>query len=68
MARVTLWGALVLFLLFFANVASGAAGRGVVLGDVAEMLVLFAASFLFVIGVLAKEAETKTSTGRETDE
>ena len=48
--------ALVLFLAFFANVSSGAAGQGVVLGDVAEMLTLFGAAILFVIGVLLREA------------
>ena len=49
-------GALLCFLVFFGNVALGAAGGGVFLGDVAEMLTLFAASILFVIGVHAREA------------
>jgi len=48
-------GALVLFLLFFANVSAGAAGLGAPLGDVAEMLTLFAAAILFVSGVLVRE-------------
>ena len=49
-------GALLCFLFFFGNVALGAAGAGVILGDVAEMMTLFAASILFVVGVLAREA------------
>lgn len=55
--RPALMGALICFLAFFANVAMGAAGVGAPLGDVAEMLTLFAAALLFVIGVLAREAE-----------
>lgn len=54
--RLALIGALTLFVLFFTNVSMGAAGRGVFLGDVAEMLVLFGSSILFVIGVLIREA------------
>ncbi len=51
-----LFGALLCFLAFFANVALGAAGHSVLLGDIAEMLTLFAAAILFVAGVLAREA------------
>lgn len=51
-----LLGALVCFVVFFANVALGAAGLQVLLGDVAEMLTLFASAILFVVGVLAREA------------
>lgn len=54
--RLALTGALVLFVLFFTNVSMGASGRGVFLGDVAEMLVLFGSSILFVAGVLIREA------------
>jgi len=57
--RIALTGALLLFLAFFANVASGAAGRTVFLGDVAEMLVLFASCTLFVVGVLVREARDR---------
>ncbi len=53
--RFVLFGALICFLLFFGNVASGAAGFGTILGDVAEMLTLLAASLLFVTGVLMLE-------------
>lgn len=56
--RLALPAALLLFLLFFANVAVGAAGMQVFLGDVAEMLVLFASCTLFVIGVLIREARS----------
>jgi len=54
--RLALIGALTLFVLFFTNVSMGAAGHGVFMGDVAEMLVLFGSSVLFVIGVLIREA------------
>ena len=55
--RPALIAALACFLVFFANVAVGAAGRPVFLGDVLEMLVLFAAVLLFVAGVLVREAQ-----------
>jgi hypothetical protein len=48
--------ALVCFVAFFGNVAAGAAGAGIYLGDVAEMLTLLASAVLFVIGVLMREA------------
>lgn len=51
--------ALICFAIFFCNVAAGAAGAGVYLGDVAEMLTLLAASVLFVIGVLMREASAR---------
>lgn len=51
--------ALICFAIFFGNVAVGAAGKGVYLGDVAEMLMLLAAAILFVIGVLAREASAR---------
>lgn len=54
--RPALIGSLLCFLVFFGNVALGAAGEGVFFSDVAEMLTLFAASILFVVGVLAREA------------
>lgn len=49
----------VLFCLFAANVALGSMGAGVVLGDVSEMLVLFAASIFFVAAILQREAAEK---------
>ena len=61
--RLALAGALICFLVFFANVALGAAGQAAPMGDVTEMLVLFAASILFVIGVLIREAEAGAGKG-----
>ena len=57
--NLALMCALALFVLFFTNVAMGAAGMGVFLGDVAEMLTLFASALFFVVGVLAREAEAR---------
>ena len=56
LAMPALAGALVMFLIFFGNVSMGAAGQPPILGDVAEMLTLFASTLLFVVGVLALEA------------
>lgn len=52
-----LFASLIVFLAFFANVAAGALLGTVLLGDVGEMLILFAASILFVIAILKKEAD-----------
>lgn len=65
LAAVGLALALIFFTVFLANVAFGAAGFGVFMGDVAEMLSLLTAAVLFVIGVLAREACAKENdTGR----
>lgn len=53
---LALFAALGAFMLFFGNVALGASGRGEVLGDVGEMLTMFAAALLFTVGVLQREA------------
>ena len=45
----------IIFLVFFSNVVAGAAGFGVFLSDVGEMLTLFAACICFVIAFLAYE-------------
>lgn len=50
-ARIVLVGALVCFLVFFGSVAIGAAGFGVMLDDVPEMLTLLVAVLLFVAAV-----------------
>lgn len=50
---------IVVFAIYFANVTMGAFGGGVFLGDVSEMLVLFAASILFVVAILIKEANRR---------
>jgi hypothetical protein len=51
--------ALIIFVIFFSNVAMGAARQPVFLGDVAEMLTLFAASVSFVVGVLQREQNSR---------
>ena len=56
---MSLWGSLVLFLLFFGNVALGAFFNSAILGDVGELLMLGASSILFVIAILKKEAAEK---------
>ena len=45
------------FAIYFSNVAMGAFAGRTFLGDVGEMLVLFAASILFVVAILQKEAD-----------
>ena len=52
-----LYASLIVFAVFFVNVALGAFANAAVLGDVGEMLVLFAAAILFVIAILKKEAD-----------
>lgn len=47
------------FLLYFTNVALGAFAGSAFLGDVGEMLVLFAASILFVVAIIKREADEK---------
>ena len=51
------------FAVYFANVALGAFAGGGFLGDVSEMLVLLAASILFVVAILQKEAARKETNG-----
>ncbi len=58
-----LLGSIVLFAVFAANVALGASTGSPFLGDVGEMLVLFAASALFVVAILKKEADRKGKNG-----
>ena len=55
--------ALICFVIYFGNVTAGAAGVGVFLGDIPEMLMLLATSILFVIGVLAREASARNGDG-----
>lgn len=45
----------IIFLVFFFNVVAGAAGLGVFLSDVGEMLTLLAACVCFVVAMLAYE-------------
>jgi len=50
---------IVVFVIYFANVVMGAFAGSVFLGDVGEMLVLFAAAILFVVAILKREADRK---------
>ena len=45
-----------IFAIFVANVLMGALARAPFLGDVGEMLTLFAASVAFVVAILMREA------------
>ena len=51
--------ALVLFAIFFLNVALGSFGSSPFLGDVGEMVLLFAVSLAFVAGILKREEAAK---------
>jgi hypothetical protein len=51
------------FVVYFTNVALGAFAGSAFLGDVGEMLVLFAAAILFVVAILQKEADRKNNNG-----
>ncbi|UWR07860.1 hypothetical protein [Ruegeria sp. B32] len=53
----------IVFVVYFANVALGAFEGRAFLGDVGEMLVLFAASILFVVAILKKEAAREENGG-----
>ena len=54
-----MYASLIVFVVYFANVASGAFWGRVYFGDVGEMLVLFTAAILFVIAILQREADQK---------
>jgi hypothetical protein len=54
---------LLAFVVFAANVALGAFWGSAILGDVGEMLVLLAASALFVVAILKKEADRDRKAG-----
>ena len=49
-----------LFLVYLSNVVAGAFGYGQFLGDVGEMVLLFAASLAFVVVTLSSEAVAKS--------
>ena len=55
--------AVIVFAIYFANVALGAFAGSAFLGDVGEMLVLFGATILFVVAILKKEADRKDKNG-----
>jgi hypothetical protein len=54
---------LIVFIIYFSNVALGAFSGNAFLGDVGEMLVLLAASTLFVVAILQQEADRKDKNG-----
>ena len=60
-----MFASLIVFLVYFANVASGAFWDRIYFGDVGEMLVLFAATILFVVAILQKEADRKRKNDSE---
>ncbi|WP_209503868.1 MULTISPECIES: hypothetical protein [unclassified Ruegeria] len=60
---MVLAASIVVFAIYFANVALGAFAGSAFLGDVGEMLVLFAASILFVVAILKKEADRNETDG-----
>lgn len=51
------------FAVYFANVVLGAFASNAFLGDVGEMLVLFAATILFVVAILKREADRNKKNG-----
>ncbi|KIC42155.1 hypothetical protein RA27_01785 [Ruegeria sp. ANG-R] len=53
--------AVVLFAIFVVNVVLGALSGSPFLGDIGEMLMLFAASIAFVVAVLRREEAAKDS-------
>jgi 4-hydroxybenzoate polyprenyltransferase len=58
--RISLGVALVLVIIFGANILSGKSFNQVFMSDVTEAIVLFSAAVFFVIGVLRLEKATKT--------
>ncbi|MFP7571777.1 hypothetical protein [Marivita sp. S2033] len=51
------------FAIYFANVLSGAFTGTTFIGDVGEMLVLLAATVLFVVAILKREADRNKKNG-----
>lgn len=56
-----LTAAIVLFGAFTIDVVMGSMGAGNILGDLGEMMVLFAASIAFVVAILQKEAARRAA-------
>ena len=57
--------AVVFFGLYVANVVLGALARSAFMGDVSEMLVLFAASIAFTIAILRRETAERRRRSEE---
>jgi hypothetical protein len=53
----------ILFVILAVNVGIGSSGGKVFLGDVGEMLVLFASAIFFVVAILQREAARKNKNG-----
>lgn len=60
---MALAASVIVFAIYFLNVALGAFASAAFLGDVGEMLVLFAASILFVVAILKKESDRNAKDG-----
>lgn len=60
--------ACIVFFVFLANVVAGAAGIGVFLSDVGEMLTLFAACICFVVAMLAHERSVTGTAANSADD
>lgn len=58
-----LTASIIVFAIYFTNVALGAFAGRAFLGDVGEMLVLFASTILFVIAILKIEADRDNKNG-----
>jgi|GEM_PF-6370489 len=58
----------VIFLIYFSNVVAGAAGLGVFLSDVAEMLTLLAACICFVATMILHEQAAGTRVNSANDD
>lgn len=58
-----LTASIIVFVIYFTNVALGAFAGRAFLGDVGEMLVLFASTILFVIAILKIEADRDNKNG-----
>ncbi len=57
--------ALVLFLIFVANVSLGSIGRSQFLGDLGELFVVIASVIFFVIAIIQSEKKSKTTANGE---
>jgi len=53
----------ILFVILAVNVGIGSMGGTVFLGDIGEMLVLFASTIFFVVAILQREAARKNKNG-----
>ena len=60
---MSLFVSAILFAIFASNVVLGTLGDTQFLGDVGEMLVLFASAISFVVAILKREAAEKAKGG-----